>query len=139
MKKIIILFIVIFFGFIISLELQSSSIPNIFIIEAIVAVSVYLLQATYRIIYLCAIKKKAENAKLNDGINLYFDVLTNESVDVVVKKTQKRKEVALSLKVTRSIGAALDTKRLLKKAISVFAVEELELITHLKNLREAMQ
>ena len=39
------------------------------------------------------IKKKAENAKLNDGINLYFDVLTNESVDVVVKKTQKSAEI----------------------------------------------
>lgn len=39
------------------------------------------------------IKRRAENAKLNNGINHYFDVLTNDSVDVVVKKTQKSAEI----------------------------------------------
>lgn len=39
------------------------------------------------------IKRKAEDAKLNDGINHYFDVLTNDSIDVVVKNTQKLAEI----------------------------------------------
>lgn len=38
------------------------------------------------------IKRKAETAKLNDGINHYLDVLTNDSVDVVVKNTKKTAE-----------------------------------------------
>lgn len=60
MKKIAILFLVLFFGFIISLKLQSSSIPNIFIIEAIIAVVAYLLQAICRIVYVGVIKRKAK-------------------------------------------------------------------------------
>lgn len=39
------------------------------------------------------IKKKAETANLNDGINNYFNVLTNDSIDVVVKNTQKPAEI----------------------------------------------
>ena len=79
MKKIIILFLVLFFGFIISLKLQSSSIPNIFIIEAIIAVIAYLLQAIYRIVYVCVIKRKAEKIfdcsfKHNSLLKLIFSV-----------------------------------------------------------------
>ncbi len=80
MKKMIILFLVLFFGFIISLQLQSSSIPNIFIIEAIIAVGVYLLQAIYRIVYVYIIKKKAKKIyncsfKHNSLFKLFFSVL----------------------------------------------------------------
>ena len=80
MKKIIILFLILFFGFIISLKLQSSDIPNIFIIEAIIAAVAYLLQAIYRIVYVSIIKKKAEKTyncsfKNNSLIKLVFSVL----------------------------------------------------------------
>lgn len=79
MKKIIILFLVLFFGFIISLQLQSSSIPNIFIIEAIIAFVAYLLQAIYRVVYVCVIKRKAEKIydssfKHNSLFKLFFSV-----------------------------------------------------------------
>ena len=80
MKKLIILFLVVFFGFIISLKLQSSSVPNIFIIEAIIAVVVYLLQAIYRVVYVYVIKRQAEKIyncsfKNNSLIKLVFAVL----------------------------------------------------------------
>ncbi len=80
MKKIIILFLVLFFGFIISLQLQSSSIPNIFIIEAIIAVVAYLLQAICRVVYVYVIKRKAQKIyncpfKHNSLIKLVFSVL----------------------------------------------------------------
>ena len=80
MKKIIILFLILFFGFIISLKLQSSDIPNIFIIEAIIAAVAYLLQAIYRIVYVSIIKKKAEKTykcsfKNNSLLKLVFSVL----------------------------------------------------------------
>lgn len=80
MKKIIILLLVLFFGFIISLKLQSSDIPNIFIIEAIIAAVAYLLQAIYRIVYVSVIKKKAEKTykcsfKNNSLLKLVFSVL----------------------------------------------------------------
>ncbi len=80
MKKIIILFLVLFFGFIISLQLQSSSIPNIFIIEAIIAIVAYLSQAIYRVVYVCAIKRKAEKIyncsfKHTSWFKLVFSIL----------------------------------------------------------------
>ena len=79
MKKIIILFLILFFGFIISLKLQSSSIPNIFIIEAIIAVAAYSVQSIYRIVYVCVIKRKAEKTyacsfKCNSLFKLIFFV-----------------------------------------------------------------
>ena len=79
MKKIIILFLILFFSFIISLKLQSSSIPNIFIIEAIITVVAYILQSIYRIIYVCAIKRKASRIydcsfKHNSLFKLIFSV-----------------------------------------------------------------
>ena len=80
MKKIIILSLILFFGFIISLKIQTSRFPYIFVIEAIIAVSVYLLQAIYRIVYVCVIKRKAEKIyncsfKNNSLIKLIFAVL----------------------------------------------------------------
>ena len=71
---------VLFFGFIISLQLQSSNVPNIFIIEATIAAVVYLLQAIYRVVYVCVIKRKAEKIyncsfKNNSLIKLVFAVL----------------------------------------------------------------
>lgn len=79
MKKIAILFLVLFFGFVISLKLQSSSIPNIFIIEAIIAVVAYLLQAICRIVYVGVIKRKAKKIygcsfKHNSLFKLIFSV-----------------------------------------------------------------
>ena len=79
MKKIIMLFLVLFFGFIISLKLQSSSIPNIFIIEAIIAVIAYLSQMIYRVIYTCVIKRKADKIydcsfKHNSLFKLIFSI-----------------------------------------------------------------
>ena len=79
MKKLIILFLVLFFGFIISLQLQSSSIPNIFIIEAIIAFVAYLLQAIYRIVYVCIIESTASRIydcsfKHNSLFKLFFSV-----------------------------------------------------------------
>lgn len=79
MKKIIMLFLVLFFGFIISFKLQSSSTPNIFIIEAIIAVVAYILQSIYRIVYVSIIKKKAEKTykcsfKNNSLLKLIFSV-----------------------------------------------------------------
>ncbi len=49
-----------FFGLIFSLKLQSDSVPNIFIIEAIVLFFAYLLQIALRIVVVFKIKKKAE-------------------------------------------------------------------------------
>ena len=71
---------VLFLGFIISLQLQSSNVPNIFIIEATIAAVVYLLQAIYRVVYVCVIKRKAEKIyncsfKNNSLIKLVFAVL----------------------------------------------------------------
>ena len=60
MKKWLLLFFVFFFGFIFSLKLQSSSVPNIFAIEAIIVVIAYLLQIILRIIVAFNIKGKAE-------------------------------------------------------------------------------
>ena len=103
MKKLIILFLVLFFGFIISLQLQSSSIPNIFIIEAIIAVVIYLLQAIYRVVYVCVIKRKAEKIyncsfKNNSLIKLVFAVLpryvalhnSDNSINLIIIFVRKR-------------------------------------------------
>ncbi len=80
MKKIIILLLVLFFGFIISLELQNSGASNIFIIEAIIVAAAYLFQAIYRIVYVFILKKKAEKKynctfKNNSLLKLAFSVL----------------------------------------------------------------
>ncbi len=79
MKKWILLFLVLFFGFIFSIELQRESVPNIFIIEAIVFLIAYLLQIVLRIIVIFKIKKKAEKVygcdfKNNSIFKLIFSV-----------------------------------------------------------------
>ena len=79
MKKIIILFLILFFGFIISLELQNNGVPNIFIIEAVIVAVAYLLQAIYRIVYVSVIKEKAEKTyncsfKNNSLLKLLFAI-----------------------------------------------------------------
>ena len=60
MKKWIFGFLVLFFGFIFSIKLQSDSVPNIFIIEAVVIAIAYFLQIVVRIIVVLNINKKAE-------------------------------------------------------------------------------
>jgi hypothetical protein len=79
MKKWILLFFVLFFSFIFSVKLQSDSIPNIFLIEAIVLLFAYLLQIVLRIIVLFKIKKKAEKVydcdfRTNNILKLIFSV-----------------------------------------------------------------
>lgn len=79
MKKWVFLFLFLFFGFIFSLKLQSDSIPNIFLIEAVVIVLAYFLQIVARIITVFNIKKKAEEIygcvfKYNSMIKLVFSV-----------------------------------------------------------------
>ena len=79
MKKWIFGFLVLFFGFIFSLKLQSDSVPNIFIIEAIVIAIAYFLQIVVRIIVVINIKKKAEQTyksafKCNSIFKLLFSV-----------------------------------------------------------------
>ena len=56
MKKWILGFLILFFGFIFSLKLQSDSVPNIFIIEAVVIAIAYFLQIVVRIIVVFNIK-----------------------------------------------------------------------------------
>lgn len=80
MKKWILLFLILFLGFIFSLMLQSNSVPNIFIIEAIVLAIAYLFQLVLRIVIVFKIKKKAENTyecsfKFNNVFKLIFSVL----------------------------------------------------------------
>ena len=79
MKKWIFGFLVLFFGFIFSLKLQSDSVPNIFIIEAVVIAIAYFLQIVVRIIVVLNIKKKAEQTyksafKCNSIFKLLFSV-----------------------------------------------------------------
>ena len=79
MKKWILLFFVLFFSFIFSVKLQSDSIPNIFLIEAIVLLFAYILQIVLRIIVLFKIKKKAEKVydcdfRTNSVLKLIFSV-----------------------------------------------------------------
>ena len=79
MKKWVFLFLFLFFGFIFSLKLQSDSVPNIFLIEAVVIVVAYFLQIVARIITVFNIKKKAEEIygcdfKYNSMIKLVFSV-----------------------------------------------------------------
>ena len=79
MKKWILGFLVLFFGFIFSLKLQSDSVPNIFIIEAVVIAIAYFLQIVVRIIVVLNIKKKAEQTykssfKYNSIFKLLFSV-----------------------------------------------------------------
>lgn len=82
MKKWMLLFFVLFFGFIFSVKLQRESIPNIFIIEAIVLSVFYLLQIVWRIVVASQIKKKAEKVfgstfKYNSIVKLIFSVFPN--------------------------------------------------------------
>ena len=79
MKKWILLFFVLFFGFIFSVKLQRESFPNIFIIEAIVLLFAYLLQIVLRIIVVFKIKKKSEKVyacdfKYNSMIKFAFAI-----------------------------------------------------------------
>ena len=79
MKKWIFGFLVLFFGFVFSLKLQSDSVPNIFIIEAVVIAIAYFLQIVVRIIVVLNIKKKAEQTyksafKCNSIFKLLFSV-----------------------------------------------------------------
>ena len=79
MKKWILLFFILFFGFIFSLKLQSDSIPNIFLIEALVLAVAYLLQSIFRIVAVYIIKKKAKKVygcdfKTNSILKLIFSV-----------------------------------------------------------------
>ena len=79
MKKWILLFFVLFFGFIFSVKLQCESIPNIFIVEGIVLLFAYLLQIVLRIIVVFKIKKKAEKVygcdfRTNSILKLIFSV-----------------------------------------------------------------
>ncbi len=79
MKKWVILFLFLFFGFIFSLKLQSDSVPNIFLIEAIVFAVAYFLQSIFRIIVVFKIKKKVEKVygcafKYNSALKLVFAV-----------------------------------------------------------------
>ncbi len=79
MKKWILLFLFLFFGFIFSLKLQSDSVPNIFLIEAIVFAVVYLLHIVLRIVIVLKIKKKAKKVygcdfRTNSIVKLIFSV-----------------------------------------------------------------
>lgn len=79
MKKWVFLFLFLFFGFIFSLKLQSDSIPNIFLIEALVIVVAYFSQIVVRIITVFNIKKKAKkvygfNFRTNNILKLIFSV-----------------------------------------------------------------
>ena len=79
MKKWIFGFLVLLFGFIFSLRLQRDSVPNIFIIEAVVIAIAYFLQIVVRIIVVLNIKKKAEQTyksafKCNSIFKLLFSV-----------------------------------------------------------------
>ena len=79
MKKWILLFLALFFGFIFSVMLQREYIPNIFIIEAIVFLIAYLLQIVLRITVVFKIKKKAETVygrafKYNSTLKLIFSL-----------------------------------------------------------------
>ena len=79
MKKWIFGFLVLLFGFIFSLMLQRDSVPNIFIIEAVVIAIAYFLQIVVRIIVVFNIKKKAEQTyksafKCNSIFKLLFSV-----------------------------------------------------------------
>ena len=79
MKKWVFLFLFLFFGFIFSLKLQSDSIPNIFLIEALVLAVAYLLQSISRIVAIYIIKKKAKkvygfNFRTNNILKLIFSV-----------------------------------------------------------------
>ncbi len=78
MKRIMILIIILFLGFIISLSLLNS-IPNLFFIEAAVFAAAYILQMIFRILTVYKIKKKAENVyechlKYNNVLKLLFSV-----------------------------------------------------------------
>ena len=79
MKKWGFLFLFLFFGFIFSLKLQSDSIPNIFLIEAVVIAVAYFSQIVVRIITVFNIKKKAKkvygfNFRTNNILKLIFSV-----------------------------------------------------------------
>ena len=79
MKKWVFLFLFLFFGFIFSLKLQSDSIPNIFLIEAVVIAVAYFSQIVVRIITVFNIKKKAKkgygfNFRTNNILKLIFSV-----------------------------------------------------------------
>ena len=79
MKKWVFLFLFLFFGFIFSLKLQSDSIPNIFLIEAVVIAVAYFLQIVVRIITFFNIKKKAKKVygcdfRTNNILKLIFSV-----------------------------------------------------------------
>lgn len=79
MKKWVFLFLFLFFGFIFSLKLQSDSIPNIFLIEAVVVAVAYFLQIVLRIIVVFNIKKKAKKVygfdfRTNNILKLIFSV-----------------------------------------------------------------
>ncbi len=79
MKKWVFLFLFLFFGFIFSLKLQSDSIPNIFLIEALVIAVAYFLQIVVRIITVFNIKKKAKKVygcdfRTNSILKLIFSV-----------------------------------------------------------------
>ena len=79
MKKWVFLFLFLFFGFIFSLKLQSDSIPNIFLIEAVVIAVAYFSQIVVHIITVFNIKKKAKkvygfNFRTNNILKLIFYV-----------------------------------------------------------------
>ena len=79
MKKWVFLFLFLFFGFIFSLNLRSDSIPNIFLIEALVLAVAYLLQSIFRIVAVYIIKKKAKKVygcdfRTNSILKLIFSV-----------------------------------------------------------------
>ena len=79
MKKWVFLFLFLFFGFIFSLKLQSDSIPNIFLIEAVVIAVAYFSQIVVRIITVFNIKTKAKkvygfNFRTNNILKLIFSV-----------------------------------------------------------------
>ena len=73
------LFLFLFFGFIFFLKLQSDSIPNIFLIEAVVTAVAYFSQIVVRIITVFNIKKKAKKVygcdfRTNSILKLIFSV-----------------------------------------------------------------
>lgn len=79
MKKWVFLLLFLFFGFIFSLKLQSDSIPNIFLIEAVAIAVAYFLQIVVRIITVFNIKKKAKKVygcdfRANSILKLIFSV-----------------------------------------------------------------